>query len=42
MTGKQERSNCVNLMGWLSEFDQVSMLKDQTDLNFLQYFISST
>lgn len=34
--------NCVNLMVWFCEFDPVSILEDQTDLNFVQYFIAST
>lgn len=42
MTGKWESIDCVNLMGWLLEFDRVTVLEDQTDLNFVQYFISST
>lgn len=26
-------------MGWFCEFDPVSILQDQNDLNFVQYFI---
>lgn len=42
MAGKQQSLICANLMGWVSEFDQVSMLEDQADPNFVHYFISST
>lgn len=40
--GKGQCLDCAKLVGWLSEFDQVSKLEDQTDLKFAQYFISST
>lgn len=42
VVGKGQCLDCAKLVGWLSEFDQVSKLEDQTDLNSAQYFISST